>query len=144
MENLDYLRTGINETSFLMRFVLQREFAKNQLFITPVQFLILILVIQNEGISQNEIAQQSIKDKTTITRHLNQLEKKKLILRKKSDEDKRISKIFITKEGKKVAEKSLKISKKLRKIAMSDIDEESLKITKKVLKQINKNLSICL
>ena len=65
----------------------------------------LLPVIENETISQKDLAQILGKDKTTISRLINQWEKYQFIERIKSTQDQRVNVLKMTKHAKKIHQK---------------------------------------
>lgn len=64
--------------------------------ISSEQGLLLKYVYEMPGCTQTQIAEDLFKDKTTITRMVDCLVKKNKLLRKNSDEDRRVHHIFVT------------------------------------------------
>ncbi|MEK4511314.1 MarR family winged helix-turn-helix transcriptional regulator [Paenibacillus sp. FSL K6-2524] len=72
--------------------------------ITPEQWGVLYRVREEDGLIQREIAQRSGKDKPTTTRILDVLEAKGLITKQAGKSDRRSFHVFITEQGKLVAD----------------------------------------
>ena len=75
----------IYRTALAMRASLQRVLKEQEFDITPEQYGILMLLREEEGLSQKEIGDVLFKDKPNISRMLDALERKRLILRQSSD-----------------------------------------------------------
>lgn len=116
------------------------NFDKANLNITPQQWSVLTYLWSDEGITQQQLADVFSKDKTSITRLLNNMEKADLIKREKGTKDKRNKKIYVTDRSKLLKEESIKIAEKTLIELLNGIDSKELKLTKKVLKQIVANL----
>lgn len=81
------------------------------------QWIILSLIYQKEGSNQKNLAKVSHKDRAAITRILNILEKKGLVKRKHSYQDKREFLIYLTNKGNDLyIETSAIISQNVQKI----------------------------
>ncbi|MCB0729781.1 MAG: MarR family transcriptional regulator [Ignavibacteriae bacterium] len=119
---------------------LKLNFEKENIDITPQQWSVLTYLWNEDGISQQELADAFSKDKTSMTRLLNNMEKNQLISRQIDSLDKRNKKIFLTNKSKLIKKHSIKIAEKTLIETLGGIDHKDLKISKKVLKQINKNL----
>lgn len=76
---------------------LAREFRKYN--ITPEQWALLNILRSEDGLSQKDLTDKMGKDQTTITRALDNLNKKNLIIRQSSTDDRRVYLIFMTSEG---------------------------------------------
>ena len=61
----------------------------------------LFTYINCDGKSQNEIAEKTIRDKVSVTKIIDNLEKHKLVKRALDEKDRRVRRIFLTDEGKK-------------------------------------------
>jgi len=67
--------------------------------VAPEQFATLRIISEDGEITQSEIAEILAKGKPTISRALDALEKKGLIIRERKDEDRRIKPIHLTPKG---------------------------------------------
>jgi MarR family transcriptional regulator, transcriptional regulator for hemolysin len=74
--------------------------------ISSEQWSVLYVINQEEGIIQKEIALRSGKDKPTVTRILDALEDKGLIIRKPGSTDRRAFLIYPTPKGREIAEQT--------------------------------------
>lgn len=108
--------------------------------VSAEQYGVLKRLWVEEGLTQLDIARLTSKDKPSITRLLNNLEKKKLIERVVNDEDKRCNKIYLTAKGKELEKICLEVADMTIKEATNSVDAKDLKICKKVLAQICENL----
>ena len=66
---------------------------------------LLLLVLQSNGASQRDLAEQLDVRPSSMTEMLTKLEQNDLIERKQDDKDQRIMRIYLTEKGKKAAEK---------------------------------------
>ncbi|MCB0745192.1 MAG: MarR family transcriptional regulator [Ignavibacteriae bacterium] len=116
------------------------NFEKEGIKITPQQWSVLTYLWNEDGISQQNLADAFSKDKTSMTRLLNNMEKNELISRKQDEDDKRNKKIYLTFKSRLLKKDSIKVAEKTLIETLIGIDNKDLKLGKKVLKQINKNL----
>jgi len=93
-----------------------------------------------EGATQRELAEFFYKDKTTITRTVNAMEKNNLLVRIPSKDDKRVNLLYLTNKGKELQGVFAKIALDTSRKALKDIDKSELETTKKVLSEIKENL----
>jgi DNA-binding MarR family transcriptional regulator len=108
------------------------------------QWMILGPIWQLNGASHKELGEISTKDKTTVTRTIDSLENKNLVVRVSDQIDKRIKRVVLTNKGKKLFYDILPIMDKTRMEMRKNISEEDLKVFENVLKQLitnNENLS---
>lgn len=115
-----------------------KEFKKYDM--TTEQWSLLNRLWEQEGISQTKLAQMTSKDLPTITRILNKIENKELIVRKSDPNDRRASLIFLTEKGRLLEEKLNPIAKNISERALENISGEDIDKLKKVLNNIFMNL----
>ena len=120
---------------------LKINFDKENMPVTPQQWSVLTILWNEDGISQQQLADSFSKDKTSMTRLLNNMEKNELIIRRQDDKDKRNKRIYLTEKSKLLKSDSIKIAEKTLLDALEGIDHIDLKKSKYVLKRINKNLN---
>lgn len=128
------------KTGRLIENRLKLNFDKEGIDITPQQWSALTYLWNEDGISQQKLADAFSKDKTSMTRLLNNMEKNDLIERRKDEVDKRNKKIFLTYKSRLLKKASIKIAEKTLMETLIGIDHNDLKLSKKVLKKINHNL----
>lgn len=119
---------------------LYRDFRTNDLAITPEQWTILLFLSFGDGISQQELAKITFKDRPSITRLLDNLEKRSLIARLADKTDKRSNLVYITKTGTSINLKAKEIALLTMRSALEGITEEEVRFGEKILKKIFKNL----
>ncbi len=119
---------------------LKADFEKEKIDVTPQQWSVLTHLWNEDGISQQNLADAFSKDKTSMTRLLNNMEKNDLIIRKQDEEDKRNKKIHLTFKSKLMKKDTIKIAEKTLMETLVGIEHKDLRLSKKVLKQINNNL----
>jgi MarR family transcriptional regulator, transcriptional regulator for hemolysin len=109
--------------------------------ITPEQWTVLKRLSENDGINQKELAIKAEKDQPTVTRILDILERKELIIKKKNKEDRRSFILFITDKGIAVKEELSPVIEKLwEEKILTGISEEDLKVYRSVLVKMNDNI----
>src|SRR5687768_6069159 len=79
----------IDQTSKIARQYSQNEFDLLKIDVTVEQWVLLKIIHENEGLSQTVLAEKSHRDPASITRTLDLLEKKRLILRQPIPENRR-------------------------------------------------------
>ena len=94
----------VNSVANKMKFEMEQTFLKNGYDITAHQWMVLGIVYENGGITQNELAQKSNKDKTNIARIVDKLKNKGYVKRVQLEEDRRVVNLFVTKEGREIRE----------------------------------------
>ena len=95
---------------------------------------------KQDGLKQQDLAIAAIKDKATIARALNLMEKHNVIVRRIDEKDKRKKKIFLTYKGVELQQRIWLTSIELGKEATQGISKEEVEICKKVLKSMYNSL----
>lgn len=137
-ESLGYI---IGRAGRAMANRLNHNFEKAGHNVTCEQWAILMNLWQKNGQSQKELASVACKDKTSITRLLNGLEKKNLVLRISDKKDARQKFIYLTDKGKELQKKLLELVRKTLLEAQVGIKAQDLKVCKDVLRHVAKNLT---
>lgn len=97
---------------------------------------------EQEGISQKELSIRMTKDQTNITRLLDQLEKKKLVIRRPNKEDRRSFLAYLTENGRKVNEKIILAESHITEIVFEGLSEERIALLKEVIEDIAENIDV--
>jgi len=138
LENtLGYL---INRCAILLKQELTHRFNQAGYDITPEEWAILNRLWEQDGMSQNELAERTVKDKTTITRFLVQMENKKLISRRASKTDGRSKNVYLTSNGQQLKPILINITKGLLSEAAVGLSAQDLQTTFTTLQTIENNL----
>lgn len=126
----------INRVSYLMTEEVEKRFARAGLPIVAQDFAILFRLFSGGVMSQAQIVDLMMRDKTTVTRRLDGLVKKGLIQRTPNAEDRRRFDIAITKQGEGILDIAFPIARGLQKELVSNASEEDKEITVKVLRSM--------
>ena len=113
---------------------------KSGLDISLDQWMVLGPIWQLESASQKELGEITLKDKTSITRLVDILEKKNLVVRVEDQIDHRIKRVILTNAGKQLFFDVLPIMEKTREEVRKDISDQDIETFKKVLSSIIVNL----
>lgn len=126
----------IGRTHHLLRLYLKDSFKKAKISLTREQLVVLISLNEQDGINQNELAILTKRNKTTLTRLLNNLEKKTLVRREQEKSDKRINRIYITPEGLDILDSTFPIIEDTSKMLEQDLTAEEIKSIKSISEKI--------
>lgn len=121
---------------------LETSLSRPSLNITVEQWRILFYLWNEDGINQQELAKRASKEKSTITRQIEGLVKKELVIKQKGGIDKRDKLIYLTENGKKIETEALSVAWNITQKAEKGIEEQELLIFKKVLQQILENVKL--
>lgn len=121
------------------RIFAQKRLRDNGYKITIDQWLIIKAILENPGISQQEIGEKVFKDNASVTRIIELLVKSEYLEREVNQNDRRKSNLKVTDEGKLIIEKVHDLVLENRKTALAGILPEELEILNKTLKKIISN-----
>lgn len=108
--------------------------------LAPEQNLIMMLLWEQDGSTQNQLAESLNKDKTNIARMASNLESKGFIKRVSCQDDRRSIRIYLTEAGKELGKKVIPIAEEFNAIITNGITEEELIQLERILAKINGNV----
>jgi DNA-binding MarR family transcriptional regulator len=117
----------------------QKKLRENGFKITVDQWLIIKVLMENPGISQQNIAEKAFKDNASVTRIIDLLVKSKYLDRKVNPKDRRTSILKVTPDGEDIINKVQDLVLQNRKMAQIGITIEELENLNATLKKIIKN-----
>lgn len=120
---------------------LTKRFQNRGFNITPNQWVILYRLWHNDGLTQAEISEKTFKDKANITRIIDILVKKELVIRSMDQSDRRFFRIYLTDRGKELMKELPIIVHEHIEHAVLGIPKEDLKTAKAVLEKIAANFA---
>ncbi|MDF2539417.1 MAG: MarR family transcriptional regulator [Herbinix sp.] len=106
----------------------------------PGQPKFLVLIKKNEGVTQKELAEMHFVKPATITGMLNKLEANHFVYRIPDETDKRIMRVYLTEEGRNLAEQSEKFMHSLTEILFEGFTEEDRSCFVRLTKKMRDNL----
>ena len=121
---------------------LQKNFKNNSIDITIEQWSVLYHLWKVDGMSQQELCQATFRDKPSITRLVDNLEKQKIVKRMADKTDRRKNKIFLTAEGKSLQQKTMEQANITLNEALEGVEDEYVEVAKQVLQIVYNNLKI--
>ncbi len=122
--------------------LLNRELAKADLDLTREQFVVLNLLWEKDSISQQFLANRLQKDKYSITKLIDGLEKRKLVVRLSSTTDRRLNLIALTPKSMEIRPCVEKVMRDTLKKAFADIPDSDVEFLKVVLEKIIQNINL--
>jgi DNA-binding MarR family transcriptional regulator len=130
--------TGIASIAIARR--LQKKFNSAGLNLTIEQWSVLYHLWKKDGISQQELCNASFRDKPSITRLVDNLEKLDLVKRVPSDSDRRINLIYLTSQSQTLQNESMSLAEETLNEALTGVPPDRIEICKEVLKIVYDNL----
>ncbi|HJY23531.1 MAG TPA: MarR family transcriptional regulator [Hanamia sp.] len=131
--------TGKASTAISRR--LQKNFKDASIEITIEQWSVLYHLWKEEGQSQQQLCEATFRDKPSITRLVDNLEKSKLVKRVASKNDRRSNQIYLTKEGKTLEQKTMEVANRTLNEALEGVTNGQIEIAKEVLQMVYDNLA---
>lgn len=117
----------------------QKKLKENGYKITIDQWLIIKAILENPGVSQQELGEKVFKDNASVTRIIELLAKSGYLQREENQDDRRKSNLNVTEAGKSIIEKVQSLVLENRKTALAGISLEDLEIMNRTLKKIIEN-----
>jgi DNA-binding MarR family transcriptional regulator len=130
--------TGKASTAIARR--LQKNMKQAGIDITVEQWSVLYQLWKNDGLSQQQLCDATFRDKPSITRLVDNLEKLKLVKRVASKEDRRINQVFLTDTGKVLDEHTMKVANDTLNEALTGVPGDRVDVCKEVLQIVYDNL----
>ncbi len=137
----DSIGYKITNTARLVIKRLNDNFKQNNFPVTNEQWSIMIRLWEEDGLTQNKLAALTKKDSPSVSRLVNNMEKRELVKRVPHPVDKRTNLIFLTAKGKKMQMGLITQAQKTIEQISEEIDPAELEIFLKVLEKIDHNLS---
>ncbi|KGE13898.1 MarR family winged helix-turn-helix transcriptional regulator [Sphingobacterium deserti] len=119
---------------------LQRNLKEEGINITSEQWSLLYYLWIEEGRTQQELACLTFRDKPSVSRLINNLEKIKLVMRVNDKDDKRSNLIFLTKQGRQLREACMRQAKRTIGQALEGLAYEEMLRAKNTLEVLYCNL----
>ena len=129
---------GMASTAVARR--LQKNFRLAGLEITIEQWSVLYHLWKQDGLSQQELCNRTFRDKPSITRLLDNLEKQKLVKRMPSKDDRRINLVCLTEPAKLLQDKTIELANQTMDEALVGVGKNEIEIVKQVFQKVFDNL----
>lgn len=117
-----------------------KELTRNGINLTPEQYLVMDILWDAEVMSQQAIADIIQKDKNSVTKFIDSLEKKGLVYRQVNKTDRRVNNIVVSEEGMKLKARTTEVVIGMMRNVLKNIKEEDLMALDKVMNQIKENI----
>src|SRR6188768_2355025 len=131
--------TGQASTAIARR--LQKNFKLANVDITIEQWSVLYHLWKQDGLSQQQLCDATFRDKPSITRLVDNLEKLQLVKRVASKDDRRINMIYLTKEAEQLQEQTMELANQTLSEGLGGVTNGQIEIAKEVLQKVYDNLA---
>ena len=119
---------------------LQKKFNTAGLNLTIEQWSVLYHLWKEDGKSQQELCNATFRDKPSITRLVDNLEKLQLVKRVASESDRRINRIYLTRLAQKLQEQTMGLAEETLNEALGGVPADKIDVCKSVLQIVYDNL----
>ncbi len=130
----------LSTTHHAFSILLSRSTAESGLDLTSEQGRVLLFIADNPGMNQQRFVHLMEKDKPGISRLVEGLERRYLVRRTTSEEDRRSKVLHLTDDGKAVAEKFRTVLEDALESASAEIPQEDLQLLFETLQRIRNNI----
>lgn len=116
-----------------------RNFRESALDITPEQWTVLLFLWEKDGVSQQELCNATFKDKPSMTRLIDNMERQNLVVRIASKSDRRTNLVYLTRQGRELEDRARMVANRTLKEALAGLTIEELRISQEVLRKVFSN-----
>ena len=131
----------INRTAKAFVKALDSELRK-KVGLTFGQWKVMVMLVNQNGLTQKEIANRLGLEGPTLIPILDKMEKDGLVVRKVDPSDRRNNRIYRTEKADALWDKTIKCALRIREVSAKDIPDENMNIIRNVLEKIRQNLSL--
>lgn len=118
----------------------QLEASLRDLQLTGIQYTILTIVDKHEGISSAELSRRFFVTAQTMNEIINGLEQRSLVARKEDPANKRILRMKLTAQGRKLLKKCEEIADRIEEVAFDWIEPDEYKVLRQSLRSLLRGL----
>ena len=119
---------------------LLRAFSRENIDISTEQWTVMACLWNQDKITQQALCDLTAKDKPSMTRLIDKLEKRNFVVRVSDPADRRINLIHLTQAGNDLQKRSSAIVQQVAEKTLADISDDELDRARQILKKIMKNL----
>lgn len=124
----------------LLRTALYRMFGELGRDVTPEQWIVLVRLWKEDAQTQTQLCDATLKDKATISRILDVMEREGLVARRTDPEDARGRRLHATREAMKLRAVATPLARDLATQIEAGIPASDLEITRRTLAHVERNL----
>lgn len=136
LQETDFIGKWLNVTAHRLSCLVNRKLNTNGFQLTHEQMVLLKIISCHQGISQKELASKLDRDKTSIARSINNLEKSHKVVRINVGHDKRVNNLYLTKEGDQLLSEIQPVIQELTNELMCIFQEKEIKALHQTLQKL--------
>lgn len=123
------------------RLEMYRRFREHGEDVTPEQWAVLIRLWEKDGVTQSELSEATFRDKPTMSRIVDSMEKRGFVERRVDPEDARARLIHLTRRGRALRTKLVPVAEEIVTRMTRGIDARALDTTRSALQRMFANLA---
>lgn len=123
-----------------MQAKIQRQFQEAGYEVTFEQWTVLLALWNKEGRSQQELAEETQRDVTSLSRLMDTMERKRLIVRVPSPQDRRQNLIYLSDLGRELEPALVEQVESVNRLAVANIEAEDLELFRQIVARMSANL----
>ena len=131
----------LNQGHCLFKQFIYKSFLANGFDLTPEQFLVMDTLWDEGVLNQQQIADYIQKDKNSVTKLLNGLEKRGLVMRTATGIDRRSKNIVLTKQAEEIKDRVVEVALQAVNQICDNISSKEISIFINVLERMINNMS---
>lgn len=139
-KNEDVLHLLTGRTPLSVNRLLSYYIKESGISLTKEQWSIMAVLWENDGCTQQVLADATYRDRPGITRLVDNLEKEGYIQRKAHPTDRRTNLIYLTKKGKEAEKPVVNALDETIQVATQNLSDKQLNDLRKTLDQIHNNI----
>lgn len=128
----------VNRTALRLANALTRALAPHG--VTPQQWAVLNRLWEEEGLSQQQLAERTFRDPPNTARILDRLQRKGLIIREPDPTDRRVQLVFLTEPGRRLRGTLIPLAEGVIDRGLAGLNQEERDVAVRVLKRVDQNL----
>jgi len=133
--------TGLSLVQLFKAFRQQEEVWCQNIDLHMGQDLVIFRLVEEDGLSQSQLAARLGVEIGTVAQTVQRMEKKGLLIRRQDAEDARISRVYLTEEGRRLGEPALHIWKDLDACLVQGMSQAEQLLFRRLLIQAAANFS---
>ena len=140
LQNDEIFNILVGKISAAINRTFLRAFVTESIDITTEQWSVLACLWEKDKVTQQALCSLTAKDKPSMTRLIDKLEKRNLVTRVSDNNDRRINLIHLTDAGLALQQRATQIVHQVANKTLNNITDEELDTSRTVLKKIMANL----
>ena len=131
---------AVGHAAARLKIALRRAFVAAGHDVTPDQWVVLYRLCETQGLTQVGLGERTVKDKTTVTRILDRLESRGLLIRRRDARDRRSQRLFPTPDGEALVCALVPVVREFAAKAYADLTDEDARTLRRLLARIETRL----